>query len=399
MISIRTCILCLSILSVPSVFASHNAKHGSAKDHAEKTVSPQHSLQQELENYERDIKAAINVYKEKTAKVWGDEVIIPDSKTDVTYRNDLTERSVVDYEEGTIQVEIAIVIARSSSNDRVAEKLALAVADTILRGPDHRSFSEMAEEPDAPNTEVVSDLADLIADDDGSPLAFEKVNSFSKAKTQQRVKRSLTGQDGEARFVYRTMFKLVPDHIKKRARKYRDVVAVNAAKMRIPTPLIYAVMETESFFNPWAKSPVPAFGLMQLVPKTGARDAYRFLHNRDWVVKEKYLYNSNNNIELGVAYMHVLYYKYLEQIEDPTAKLWVMIAAYNTGVINVMRAFAGEYDNKRHATKVMWKQNAMEKINSMQAEQVFEHLYQYLPQQETREYIKKVRQRMSKYRT
>ena len=379
--------------------ADHNAHHKNTYEYDPDFISAQRRLHLELQNYEKEIKQAISDYKEKTGKVWGDEVIVPDSKLDVTYRNALTERSIVDYEEGTVRVEVAITIEDSSNKLKVAEQLAVAVADAIVQGPDKRTFQEIAEEPDAPDTENPTGLAGLVANDDGSPLVFERVEEFSKTQLNYLERRSVTGKDGKVRFVYSTRFKLVPDHIKKRAIKYSKAVAEHAEKMRIPTPLIYAIMETESFFNPWAKSPVPAFGLMQLVPRTGARDAYRFLFNKDSVVKEKYLFNSDKNIELGVAYLHLLYYKYLEQVNNPTSKLWVMIAAYNTGVRNVMRAFAGSYNRKRHTSRLMWKKRALKKINAMNSEQVYEHLRRYLPQKETRDYIRKVRRRMAKYKT
>jgi membrane-bound lytic murein transglycosylase C len=152
-------------------------------------------------------------------------------------------------------------------------------------------------------------------------------------------------------------------------------------------------------FNPWAKSPAPAFGLMQLMPGGGARDAFRFLYAKDRVVHERYLYDPDNNIELGVAYLHLLYFRYFRHIKDPVARTWASVAAYNTGAQKVIEAFSGKYKKKRHASRLSWKRHALSKINSMDSENVYKHLQQFLPYEETRNYIRKVRDRMKKYQT
>ena len=135
----------------------------------------------------------------------------------------------------------------------------------------------------------------------------------------------------------------MPDHIKIRAQKYQSQIDVNAHQQKIPSAMILAIMETESMFNPTARSPAPAFGLMQLVPTSGARDAYQQLYNKDRIVSDRYLYVPENNIKLGAAYLHRLYYNYLSEIKDPVSRQWATIAAYNTGSGNVFRAFAGKY--------------------------------------------------------
>ena len=71
---------------------------------------------------------------------------------------------------------------------------------------------------------------------------------------------------------------LVENHIPKRAEQFKELVKANSAKFTVDQPLIFAIMEQESAFNPAAKSHVPAYGLMQLVPKSGGRDAYRYHH-------------------------------------------------------------------------------------------------------------------------
>ena len=97
---------------------------------------------------------------------------------------------------------------------------------------------------------------------------------------------------------------MVPDHIRKRAVVFQTDVNAQSQRQNLPPALVFAVMETESYFNPVAKSPAPAFGLMQLVPTSGAREAYRYVYNKDHVVSDTYLYDPKNNIELGSAYLN-----------------------------------------------------------------------------------------------
>ena len=77
---------------------------------------------------------------------------------------------------------------------------------------------------------------------------------------------------------------------------------------------------------------------MQLVPTSGAREAYRYLYKQDRIVSDTYLYNPGNNIKLGTAYLNQLYYKYLAGIKNEQSRQWAMIAAYNTGPGNVFRS-------------------------------------------------------------
>ena len=190
---------------------------------------------------------------------------------------------------------------------------------------------------------------------------------------------------------------MVPDHLQRRAKKYRQRVAHEAKRQQLDIPLIFAIMETESFFNPKARSPVPAFGLMQLVPSSGARDAYRFLHKQDKLVTDRYLYDADQNIEMGSAYLHILMFRYLKGITNEQSRQWCAIAAYNTGAGNVYRAFVGQYRRSTFGDRKTWKKQALAKINALSSEQVYQHLRQHLPYKETQHYMKKVRKRMQHY--
>lgn len=100
-----------------------------------------------------------------------------------------------------------------------------------------------------------------------------------------------------------------------------------------------------------------------------------------------YLYDGTNGITMGAAYLYLLNDRYLSSIENPESRLYCVIAAYNTGAGNVARAFAGSISIKK----------AVEKINAISPQEVYEVLFRDLPIQETRAYLKRVSELMVKY--
>jgi membrane-bound lytic murein transglycosylase C len=183
-------------------------------------------------------------------------------------------------------------------------------------------------------------------------------------------------------------FKLADNHMEVRATRFRPMVLDYTAKQHIYPPLVFALIHTESAFNPRARSGVPAFGLMQLVPRSGARDAYRLLYGQDKLVTADYLYDPRNNIELGTAFVYLLQNRYLNGITNPVSRMYCTVAAYNTGAGNVSRAFTGGTAISR----------AVPVINDMSSDEVYERLYDRLPYEETRNYVKRVRERMPLYK-
>jgi membrane-bound lytic murein transglycosylase C len=98
----------------------------------------------------------------------------------------------------------------------------------------------------------------------------------------------------------------------------------------------------------------------------------------DGVPTREYLFDAENNIELGTAYLGVLTYEQLAGVANPVAREYCVIAGYNTGPGNVMKAFA-----KDRAT-------ALNTVNGMQPPAVYDRLRAQLPYQETRQYVVKV---------
>jgi membrane-bound lytic murein transglycosylase C len=173
-----------------------------------------------------------------------------------------------------------------------------------------------------------------------------------------------------------------------RAQPYLDPVERHGGARRLERSLVFSIIETESAFNPLARSPVPAFGLMQIVPRSAGQDASAVKFGKPRILAPSYLYNAENNIEMGTIYLDILFTRYLKGIRNERSRLYCVIAAYNTGAGNVFRAFTGKTRSKA----------AYQRINSMTPEQVYRHLIWNLPYKETRHYLAKVVDRMDRYR-
>jgi membrane-bound lytic murein transglycosylase C len=179
----------------------------------------------------------------------------------------------------------------------------------------------------------------------------------------------------EATYVTISMVVNLPQ---KQAEKYRSVVLRYAEQYQMSPSLVFAIIRTESNFNPYAVSSVPAYGLMQLVPTSGGREAYRRAKGEDVAPTRDYLFDPGNNVELGTAYLNVLMFNQLNQVANQISREYCVIAAYNTGPGNVLRTFS-----KNRTT-------AVQQINDLQPAALYDKLRSALPYQETRNYLEKV---------
>ncbi|HIO70550.1 MAG TPA: transglycosylase, partial [Campylobacterales bacterium] len=177
----------------------------------------------------------------------------------------------------------------------------------------------------------------------------------------------------------------------KKAKQYSDLVNRYSKKFKVEKALVYAIIHSESSFNPLSKSYVPAYGLMQIVPRTAGIDAYYFVYKRKRLLSASYLYRPKNNIELGSAYLHILYYNYFKNVKNPESRLYCTIAGYNTGAGNVARAFVGKVRKNRI-------RKAVDIINQMSPDEVYRYLIENLPYDETKRYLQKVAKRVKIYR-
>ena len=100
--------------------------------------------------------------------------------------------------------------------------------------------------------------------------------------------------------------------VAERARSYDDLITEHSRSHGVRPALVRAVMQVESGFNPYARSPKGAMGLMQLMPATA----------KQYGVKNAF--NPAENVRAGVAYLRGLLDRY-ENNEE------LALAAYNAG--------------------------------------------------------------------
>jgi len=99
---------------------------------------------------------------------------------------------------------------------------------------------------------------------------------------------------------------------------------------RIEPVFVAALIEVESGCHSDAVSVAGARGLMQLVPASGAREGYRFMHGTDRKPTLAELHDPATNIQLGVAYLGALQ-DHFSYIDASMPRLVLVIAAYNCG--------------------------------------------------------------------
>ena len=317
----------------------------------------------------------------------GDKEMIESTRKEwVEYSNDQRRRSIVDFENGKVTVEI---IADPEEDEAdIDSSLEKAVEDLLSsKGKTIEYESEYIPQKDVTQTPILDEQIDL---DKYGAISDEKASKEEIAeqivRNEKKERRDVDTDEGRKTIVSIEL-ELVEDHIPKRAERFKGMIRKHSGRFNVNEPLIYALIEQESYFNPMAKSSANAYGLMQLVPESGGRDAYHHIYKKDIIPTPEYLYDPDNNIELGTGYLHKQMSVYFKEVNDPRCRMLCAIAAYNTGQGNVYYALTG----KRTMS------NAVKKINTMTYDQLYTYLKRNLPHSETRDYIEKVTSRMQKY--
>jgi len=346
-----------------------SAEHMAAEK-AVRYASDPKALERDIKRFKKNYATLIRKFRKAVIVVWGKkEAKEPKPKEYVKYTQNYLSRALIDFDKGMITVETLDQKAHM-------ESLKNAIITTLLTPDDPRAVDLYSA-----NTVKLGETPFLyseVKDHQGKNIRWSwRAERFADHLIENKIQTREIKANDKTMIVNYVSIEMVRDHLHVRAKKYRPLVERAAERFTISKNLVYAIMKTESDFNPFAVSDAPAFGLMQIVPETAGRDVQNFL-NRKGLPSKDFLFNPENNIEYGTAYLHLLYYQYLNDIHNPVSREYCVIAAYNTGAGNVLRTF--DRDRKR----------APERINSLDPLNVFNKLRDKLPHDESRRYLTKV---------
>jgi membrane-bound lytic murein transglycosylase C len=348
------------------------ALEATARQRGESYVRNPQAVVQDVNALKRDYERLMELLGGNVRKTWGQkEVKLPTRTHYVKYTQNYMSRADVDFDAGVVTVETV-----DEKDPRAS--LRSAVVTTLLTPDDPRAvdlFTDGAVELTSARKPY---LLGLVVDASGRPVATPaEAEAFADHLLRTATSREVELEAGR-RTALQVRFAMVPNLENRQAEKYRAVVTRYAQRYQVSPSLVFAIIRTESNFNPFAVSPAPAYGMMQLVPTSGGREAWRRARGSDEVPSPQVLLDAESNIELGTAYLNVLSTSQLDRVANPTAREYCVISAYNTGPGNVMKAFAPD------------RVAAVNAINSMQPPAVYQHLRARLPYEETRQYLVKV---------
>ncbi len=336
--------------------------------------------EQEFSKYKTDIdnefsqfvavwKEAEDEYRAKISQKW-QQPLLPGKKQWVDYSADLNQRTIVDFDAGEITVEVRQSLTPQQitvlTNKTISSLTKVSISSVLARDPIVQSVNKRLSQSNK-QLEITKNSMPLLA-----KKHVGDIGSVTSKKEQNKTTITIP---------------LKPSLLSGNAQRYYPLAREQAVKWNIPTSLILAIIHTESSFNPLARSHVPAFGLMQIVPGSAGKDVTEFLTGKVSLLSPQDLYSAEQNIEAGSVYLHLLMSRYFKGVKDAKNKLYMAIAGYNTGPGNVARALSNTTSLKK-ATRA---------ANQQTSQQLYFQLIDNLPHQETVNYLKKVLKRTSYY--
>ncbi|WP_028865612.1 membrane-bound lytic murein transglycosylase MltC [Psychromonas aquimarina] len=320
---------------------------------------------------EKDVRSALVLFsnlEKKIDDIWGEkEMQLPEKKKYVKYTNHYQDRAYIDFDKGIVRVE---TIAEYSS----LTHLKSAIVTTLLT-PDSPNEVDVFSSKEIPVLNKEPFLYKQILDEDKQPIRWQwRAERYAQNLIDNKLQ---TKQSGNKK-IYSVEFNLVKNSEEIRSYKYSTLVQQASKRYNIKESLIYAIIKTESSFNPYAVSHANAYGLMQVIPKTAGKDVFQKIKKRDDQPTKAYLFSPENNIDTGTAYLQILKTRYLKGINNDTGRHYAMISAYNGGAGNVFKTF---HTDRTQAVKVM---------NNKNSQQIYDNLTTRNPIAEARRYLYKV---------
>ncbi|WP_297812601.1 murein transglycosylase domain-containing protein [uncultured Helicobacter sp.] len=354
----------------PQILTQGISKEQVIKKAVNYALNPE-QLENDIKNLQANFKKVVVTLTQNASKKWG-ENNTPTASQDVyvKYTDSYLSRAQVDFTKGVISVA-------TLDTENPKDSLKKAIVTTLLTPEDPEDVDLYSDKEVAFTGKPY--LADLVKDNEGEVVLYPwRANRYADYLIENKLQTTEITEKGEKKKVYFVQFDMVEDHIIQSEHKYGEYVAIFAKEYKLEQALIFAIIKTESSFNPYAVSHIPAYGLMQVVPASAGRDVYKALNNRDGIPTKEMLFTPKTNIQYGSTYLNILFTRYIKGVKNSLSHEYCVIAAYNTGSGNVLSVF------NKDRTK------AVQVINSMTSAEVYRKLRTSLKYEEARNYLHKV---------
>ena len=341
----------------PSIFLRAKARYYAT--HPEQLIK---DIRYYLANFKREVRLF-----ERHILIWPNPQK-PSTKKFVKYTENYKARAIIDFQRGYLEVDAL-----------KKEYLQKAIVNAILMPDDPRSVDLFSDKIILKGKPF---LAYEVYDFENKPVLYPwRANRYAKWLIKHKLRKKYV----KHKSYYYVIIPLAKNSEMVRAKRYLPYVKMYSSRYSISKTLILGIIKTESDFNPYAVSYVPAFGLMQIVPTTAGIEGYERAYGYKHIPSREFLFNAKNNINIGTAYLNVLYYRYLSKIKNPLSRTYCMISAYNAGIGNVLKVFSIRRDR------------AIAIINSLSPREVYYRLRHRLPTKEARNYLPKVLNNQKKF--
>ncbi|HAP36576.1 MAG TPA: hypothetical protein DCQ28_11790, partial [Bacteroidetes bacterium] len=203
----------------------------------------------QFDDYAAEQERLFKEYTGQIEKKWGAKNVITSSKKEyVSYDSKYSSRSSVNFEAGTAKAEVLLTEGEAKNPKLIAQKLKEQVAQLAV----YKGGTDPLEMKNGIPPEERAILAEQLQTRDGKPVTERSANQFAEQIVQpvQVTQVVVTGKDGIKRVVVGVQIPLVPNHVKKRATDYREQVKKESDRFGIDITLVFAIMHTESYFNP-----------------------------------------------------------------------------------------------------------------------------------------------------